>query len=154
MGGILHTWYTMGRVAPKYLQWSSIWRRDQILEELKKYLLRAQQIMKKQVDGHRKDVQFEAGDHVYLKLRPYKWKTVANWKNEKLAPRYFRPFEILEKVAVAYRLRLSPITTIHPVFYVSQLRRAIGDQATNTELLASLAEDMEVVLEPSELEGV
>ncbi len=36
--------------------------RDRILEELKRQLSRAQQIMKKQADGHRRDVMFAVGD--------------------------------------------------------------------------------------------
>ncbi|PKU62420.1 putative mitochondrial protein [Dendrobium catenatum] len=120
-----------------------------------RHLLRAQQIMKKQADGHRKDIQFEVGEKVFLKLRPYRQKTVANRRNEKLAPRYFGPYEVLKKIgAVAYRLKLPPAATIHPVFHVSQLRKAIGDYTANPELPATLTEDLEVVLEPLELEGI
>ncbi|KAI0495616.1 hypothetical protein KFK09_021919 [Dendrobium nobile] len=126
--------------------------RDKTLEELKRHLLRARQIMKKQADGHRKDIQFEVGEKVYLKLCPYRQKTVANRRNEKLAPRYFGPYEVLAKIgAVAYRLQLPPTATIHPVFHVSQLRRAIGDYATSTNLPGTLTEEMEIILEPLEL---
>ncbi|KAI0497126.1 hypothetical protein KFK09_023454 [Dendrobium nobile] len=129
--------------------------RDRVLEELKRHLLRAQQIMKKQADGHRKDIQFAAGERVFLKLRPYRQKTVANRRNEKLAPRYFGPYEVLEKIgSVAYRLKLPPSATIHPVFHVSQLRKAIGEYTANSELPATLTEDLEVILEPMELKGV
>ncbi|PKU74578.1 hypothetical protein MA16_Dca003781 [Dendrobium catenatum] len=129
--------------------------RDRVLEELKRHLLRAQQIMKKQADGHRKDIQFEAGEKVFLKLRPYRQKIVANRRNEKLAPRYFGPYEVMEKIgAVAYRLKLPPSATIHPVFHVSQLRKAIGDHITVPELPATLTEELEVIMEPLELRGV
>ncbi|PKU61033.1 hypothetical protein MA16_Dca029063 [Dendrobium catenatum] len=111
--------------------------------------------MKRQADGHRRDIQFEVGEKVYLKLRPYRQKTVANRRNEKLSPRYFGPYEVLERIgAVAYRLKLPPTATIHPVFHVSQLRKAIGDYTANPELPATLTEDLEVVLEPLELMGV
>ncbi|KAI0530941.1 hypothetical protein KFK09_000489 [Dendrobium nobile] len=129
--------------------------RDRVLEELKRHLLRAQQIMKKQADGHRKDIHFEAGDKVFWKLRPYRQKTVANRRNEKLAPRYFGPFEVIEKIGVvAYRLKLPPSETIHPVFHVSQLRRVIGDHIAIPELPPTLTEELEVILEPLELKGV
>ncbi|PKU67234.1 hypothetical protein MA16_Dca015962 [Dendrobium catenatum] len=111
--------------------------------------------MKKQADGHRKDIQFEVGERVFLKLGPYRQKTVANRRNEKLTPRYFGLYEVLEKIgAVAYRLKLPSAATIHPVFNFSQLRRAIGDYTVNPELPVTLTEDLEVVLEPLELMGV
>ncbi|XP_028550273.1 uncharacterized protein LOC110114341 [Dendrobium catenatum] len=106
-------------------------------------------------DGHRNDIQFEAGDKVFLKLRPYRQKTMANRRNEKLAPRFFGPYEILEKIgAVAYRLKLPLMATIHPVFHVLQLRRAIGDYTASLELPATLTKDLEVIMEPLELMGV
>ena len=50
-------------------------------------------------------------------------------KKVKLAPRYIRPFEILERVGtLAYRLALSPyMAQVHPVFHVSMLRKYISD---------------------------
>ena len=50
-------------------------------------------------------------------------------KKEKLAPRYIGPFEILERFGmVAYQLALPPdISQVHPVFYVSMLRKYISD---------------------------
>ncbi|PKU75090.1 hypothetical protein MA16_Dca019459 [Dendrobium catenatum] len=128
--------------------------RDKVLEDLKKHLLRAQQLMKKQADSHRRDMQFEVGEKVFLKLRPYRQQTVAR-RNEKLAPRYFGPYEVLDKIgAVAYRLKLPPSATIHPVFHVSELRRVIGEHAASTELPVTLTEDLEVILEPMEITGV
>ena len=50
-------------------------------------------------------------------------------KKEKLAPRYIRPFEILERICiVAYRLGLPPnIFQVHPMFHISMLRKYISD---------------------------
>ncbi|GJU58103.1 retrotransposon protein, putative, ty1-copia subclass [Tanacetum coccineum] len=72
--------------------------RDQVLHELKVQLAKAQQIMKTNAYKHRRDVQIEIGEEVYLKLRPYRQPSVVNQNNVKLAPRYFRPFDIVEKL--------------------------------------------------------
>ena len=50
-------------------------------------------------------------------------------KKDKLTLRYIGPFEIRSKVGeVAYRLVLPPeLSQIHPVFYVSMLRKYIPD---------------------------
>ena len=89
--------------------------RDQILEELKTQLLRAQEVMKKGEDMKRRDVKLEVGDLVYLKLRPYHKKTLASRSNEKLSPRFYGPFAIEQEVGpVAYKLSLSSHCNIHP----------------------------------------
>ncbi|GKC98135.1 putative reverse transcriptase domain-containing protein, partial [Tanacetum coccineum] len=61
---------------------------------------------KSYADNRRKPLEFEVGDHVLLKVSP--WKGVIRFgKKGKLAPRYVGPFEILERIGpVAYRLRL------------------------------------------------
>ena len=63
----------------------------------------------------RRDVCFKKGDKVYLKLQPYRQKSLAMRPNEKLSPRFYGPFEIEDKVGlVAYRLQLPPTARIHP----------------------------------------
>lgn len=79
-----------------------------MLEELHQQLHQAQQRIKKQANSHRREVSFEVGEMVYLKLRPYRHKSLAKWVNEKLAPRYYGPFQVLARVGVvAYKLLLS-----------------------------------------------
>jgi len=73
-------------------------KRDQILEELKAQLLRAQAVVKKGANMKRREVKYKVGDLVCLKLRPYRRKTLAACSNEKLAPRFYGPFEIEKEV--------------------------------------------------------
>jgi hypothetical protein len=53
-------------------------------------------------------LEFEVGDHVYLRVSPMKGVKRFGVKG-KLAPHYIRPFSILEKCGtVVYKLNLTP----------------------------------------------
>ncbi|RVW41092.1 Transposon Tf2-12 polyprotein [Vitis vinifera] len=100
--------------------------RDLILNELKDHLCCAQSKMKSSADAHCRAVQFEVGDFVYIKLPLYRLRSLAKRPNEKLSPRYFGPYKVVQQIGpVAYRLELPSSTTIHPVFHVSQLKPAL-----------------------------
>jgi hypothetical protein len=66
------------------------------------------------------------GDHVYLKVSRTKGVQRFGLKG-KLAPRYIRPYEIIEICGpVAYQLKLPPhMSAVHDVFHVSQLRKCV-----------------------------
>ena len=101
--------------------------RNAILDDLRMQLLRAQQRMKLQADQKRHHVEFNVGDLVFLKLRPYRQRSLAQRKFEKLAARYYGPFKVLQRIGkVAYKLELPQTAKLHPVFHVSQLRAALG----------------------------
>ena len=79
---------------------------------------------KSYVDLKRKDIEYEVGDKVFLKVSP--WRKVLRFGNKgKLSPRFIGPYEILERVGpVAYRLALPPeLAKLHNVFHVSIMRR-------------------------------
>ena len=78
----------------------------------------------------RRPLEFEVGDHVFLKVMP-KRGVVRFGKRGKLAPRYIGPFKILERVGiVTYRLALPPsLSGVDEVFHVSMLQKYTPDPA-------------------------
>ena len=75
-----------------------------------------------------KDIRYEIGEKVYLKVSP--WKKVMRFgKNDKLSLRFIGPYEVIENVGpVAYKLALPPdLEKIYNVFHVSMLWRYRSD---------------------------
>ena len=97
---------------------------------IRQRLLMAQSRQKSYADIRRRSLEFQVGDHIFLKVMP-KRGVVRFGKRGKLSPRFIRPFEILERVGiVAYRLALShSMSGVHEVFQVSMLRRYTPDPA-------------------------
>ena len=96
---------------------------------IRQRLLTAQSRQKSYADIRRRPLEFEVGDHVFLKVMP-KRGVVRFVEREKLSPRFIGPFEILERVGtIAYRLALPPsMSGIHEVFH-SMLRKYTPDPA-------------------------
>jgi hypothetical protein len=71
-------------------------------------------------------LEFEVGNHVYLRVSPLKGVKRFGMKG-KLAPRYIRPFLILEKCGtMAYKLDLpQSLAGVHDIFHVSQLKKCL-----------------------------
>jgi hypothetical protein len=78
------------------------------------------------VDKRRRDLSFEVGNFVYLKVSPMRGTRRFKVKG-KLAPRYVGPFKIVDrKGEVAYQLELLPqLSDVHDVFHVSQLKKCL-----------------------------
>ena len=123
--------------------------RNAILQQLKINLHAAVNRMKQVADSKRRDMEFQVGDLVFLKLHPYCQQTVYRRAYQKLASRFYGPYQIEENVGkVAYKLKLPEGSRIHPVFHVSLLKRRVGEtKATITEL-PSLTDDGEIIMEP------
>jgi hypothetical protein len=86
----------------------------------------AQSRQKSYADHRRRELSFEVGDFVYLKVSPM--RGLRRFKvRGKLAPRFIGPFKILEKRGeVAYQLELPPqLSDVHDVFHVSQLKKCL-----------------------------
>ncbi|KAJ0081607.1 hypothetical protein Patl1_12146 [Pistacia atlantica] len=95
---------------------------------IKARLKAAQDRQKSYADKRRRELEFQVGDKVFLKVSP--WKGVLRFgKRGKLSPRYIGPYEILGRIGeVAYQLALpQELERIHNVFHVSMLLKYVAD---------------------------
>ena len=87
--------------------------------------------MKQHADKKRRDIHFQVGDMVLVKLQPYRQQSVALRKNQKLGMRYFGPFFIIEKIGpIAYKLQLPEGAKRHSVFHISLFKKFKGETST------------------------
>ncbi|XP_028804909.1 uncharacterized protein LOC114759840 [Neltuma alba] len=84
----------------------------------------AQSCQKSYADRRWRPLEFEGGDHVFLKVSLVTG-IGRSIKAKKLTPRYLEPYEILERIGlVAYRITLPlHLFNVHNVFHVSQLKK-------------------------------
>ena len=97
---------------------------------IRQRLLTAQSRQKSYADVRRRPLEFEVGNHVFLKVMP-KRGVVRFGKLEKLSPLFIGPLEILERIdTIVYRLALLPnMSGVHEVFHISMLRKYTPDPA-------------------------
>jgi hypothetical protein len=101
--------------------------RDEFLAEIKKWLLHAQEVMKGNYDAHHHQVEFQVGDWVWLRLHQCIAATLSDKAKGKLAPKFYGPFKVLERIsALAYHLELPPQFHIHNVFHMLFLKKFNG----------------------------
>lgn len=105
--------------------------RVEVLKLLKQNLHVAQERMKLQADKHRVERSFAVGSWVYLRLQPYKQKSLDFKGFWKLSPRFYGPFRAIQQVGiVAYKLELPPKAKMLPISCVSCLKLKLGHNIT------------------------
>jgi hypothetical protein len=128
---------------------SLLWDRTSLISLLKEHLHLAQNRMKLQVDKCHSEQQFKGGDWIYLRLQPYRQKTLALPCNLKLSPRFFGPFQILSRVGlVASKFALPPKACFQPVFHVSCLKKKLEQSVSPLSSLLPIDAHGEIRLEP------
>lgn len=92
------------------------------MAEIRERLLQAQDYIKTSYDKVHRDVEFEVGEWAWLRLHTRRAAGITSGGHQKLAPHYYGPFQVLERVGhLAFRLLLPPKARIHDVFHSSML---------------------------------
>nr|AAX95930.1 retrotransposon protein, putative, Ty3-gypsy sub-class [Oryza sativa Japonica Group]ABA93435.1 retrotransposon protein, putative, Ty3-gypsy subclass [Oryza sativa Japonica Group] len=113
----------------------------------------AQSRQKSYADNRRRELAFETGDYVYLRVTPLRGVHHFQTKG-KLAPRFVGPYRILERRGeAAYQLELpSNMLGIHNVFHVSKLKKCLRvpeEQASPDHI--EIQEDLTYVEKPTRI---
>ena len=80
-------------------------------------------------------------------VHPYKQTTIKGKGSEKLKPRFYGPYKVIQKVGeVAYQLELPMGSKIHNVFHVSYLKKVIRQHISVSDTLPPLDDEGQLVL--------
>ncbi|XP_058741184.1 uncharacterized protein LOC131613542 [Vicia villosa] len=98
------------------------------VKSIRENMKASQDRQKSYAEKRRRSLDFEEGDHVFLRVTPTTGVGRAI-KARKLTPKFIGPYQITSNIRpVAYRIALPPLLSgIHDVFHVSQLRKYIPD---------------------------
>ena len=80
---------------------------QRVMQVLKDNLTMAQNCMIQQAGQHRTEREIEVADWVFVRLQPYKHLSLKQQGNNKLAPKFYAPYQIILKISpIAYELKL------------------------------------------------
>jgi hypothetical protein len=86
-------------------------------------MLKAQEKKKNDVNKHRRAVDFDVGDRVFLTMKS--WTTER--PSSKLDNQMAGPYKVIGRIGELFRLKLLELIKIHPVFHPEKLRKAPDD---------------------------
>ena len=128
---------------------SQLEENQRVMQVLKDNLTTAQNRMKQQVDKHRTEREFELADWVFVRFQPYKQLSLKEQGKNKLAPKFYGPYQIIQNISnVAYEIKLPETSRIQNIFHVSNLKKLLGQQQLIQTTLTTLDEEGKLILEP------
>jgi hypothetical protein len=102
---------------------------DDALAKARESILAAQKVMARSVNSHRRPIDFQPGDSVWVSTKP--WNTQR--PSHKLDSQMAGPFQILEQVGHSYRIDFPASFKIHDVIPPDRLRKAATDPLPGQE---------------------
>jgi len=131
-------WYQDGEtvlVGPKLLEQTT-----ENVRLVRNRMQASQSRQKAYADRMRWPLEFEAGDHMFLRVTRTTGVGRA-LRSKKLSPKFLGPYQISRRIGLmAYEIALPPqLENLHPVFHVSQLRKYVFDPSHVLE-----AEDVQI----------
>lgn len=127
--------------------------RAAFLDDVRYRLEQAQQVQKHHYDKHHRQVSYQVGDWVLLRLRQRAAASLPRSATGKLKPRFVGPYRVVELInEVAVRLQLPPGARLHDVFHVGVLKKFIGTPPASPPVLPPTIHGA-VVPEPVRITG-
>jgi hypothetical protein len=99
---------------------------EEKIADVRENLRIAQSRQKSYADKRRRELKFDVGDHIYIKVFPIRG-TRSFRVHGKLAPWYIGMYPVIKRIGtVVYKIKLlEQLSDVHNVFHVSQLRKCL-----------------------------